>query len=85
MEIIITTLKDTENKNTHYTEDSKDAKIKSLEFRNRQLEEENKLLLSMLAVALGNRTICIREESLNREPHFIIGENLGGDILISCR
>lgn len=82
MELIITTL---EHQNTLYTEDSKDAKMKYLEFRNRQLEEENKLLLSMLAEALGNRTICIREETLNREPKFRIGENLGGDILISCR
>lgn len=83
MEIIITTLN--ENQNTLNTEDSKDAKVKYLELKNRQLEEENKLLLSMLAEALGNRTIVIREEALERKPHFVIGENLGGDVIISCR
>lgn len=83
MELIITTL-NKENENTFNAED-KDARIKYLEFKNRQLEEENELLLSMLAEALGNRTIVIREESLNRKPQFRIGENLGGDILISCR
>lgn len=84
MEIIITTPK-MENQNTFSEESSKDGKIKYLEFKNRQLEEENKLLLAMLAEALGNRTIVVREETLERKPHFVIGENLGGDILISCR
>lgn len=84
MEIIITTLKDSENKNAHYTEDSS-AKIKYLEFRNRQLEEENKLLLAMFAEALGRRTVVIREERLERTPQFRIEENMGGDILISVK
>lgn len=82
MELIITTL---ENQNAHNMEESNNAKVKYLEFKNRQLEEENKLLLAMLAEALGNRTIVIREEALERKPHFVIGENLGGDVIISCR
>ena len=83
MELIITTLN--KNESEFNIEDSKDAKIKYLEFKNRQLEEENKLLLAMLAEAVGRRTIVIREEVLERRPHFRIEENMGGDILISCR
>lgn len=83
MELIITTLN--KNESEFNMEDSKDAKIKYLEFKNRQLEEENKLLLAMLAEAVGRRTIVIREEVLERRPHFRIEENMGGDILISCR
>ena len=83
MEFIITTLN--KNESEFNMEDSKDAKIKYLEFKNRQLEEENKLLLAMLAEAVGRRTIVIREEVLERRPHFRIEENMGGDILISCR
>ena len=82
MELIITTL---ENQNTPNMEESNNAKVKYLEFKNRQLEEENKLLLAMLAEALNGRTIVIREEALERKPHFVIGENLGGDVIISCR
>ena len=84
MEVIITKLKDMNNKEI-FEMDAKNAKIKHLEFRNRQLEEENKLLLAMLAEALDGRTIVVREETLERKPRFKIGENLGGDILISCR
>ena len=84
MELIITTL-DMENQNTFNMEESKDAKIKYLEFKNRQLAKENELLLSLLAEALGNRTVVIREESLERKPRFKVGENLGGDVIISCR
>ena len=83
MELIITALN--KNESEFNMEDSKDAKIKYLEFKNRQLEEENKLLLAMLAEAVGRRTIVIREEVLERRPHFRIEENMGGDILISCR
>ena len=83
MELIITTLN--KNESEFNIEDSKDAKIKYLEFKNRQLEEENKLLLAMLAEAVGRRTVVIREEVLERRPHFRIEENMGGDILISCR
>ena len=82
MEIIITTL---ENQNAHNMEETNNAKAKYLEFKNRQLKEENKLLLAMLAEALNGRTIVIREEALERKPHFVIGENLGGDVIISCR
>lgn len=83
MELVITTLN--KNENAFNTEDSKDGKIKYLEFKNKQLEEENKLLLAMLAESLGKRTVIIREEALERKPHFRIEENMGGDILISCR
>lgn len=79
MELIIATL---ENQNTIDTEN---PKVKRLEFRNRQLEEENKLLLAMLAEALAGRTVVIREEVLERRPRFKIEENMGGDIIISCR
>lgn len=77
MEIIIS--------NKDNFESSKDGKIKYLEFRNKQLEEENRMLLAMLAESLGKRTIVIREEALERKPHFRIEENLSGDILISCK
>lgn len=80
MEIIIATPITKESVN-----ESKDGKIKYLEFKNRQLEEENKLLLAMLAEALNGKSIVIREETLERKPKFKIGENLGGDIIISCR
>lgn len=79
MELIIATL---ENQNTF---DIENSKVKRLEFRNRQLEEENKLLLAMLAEALAGRTVVIREEALQRRPRFKIEENMGGDIIISCR
>lgn len=65
--------------------ESKDGEIKYLRFKNKQLEEENKLLLAMLAEALNGKSIVIREETLERKPKFKIGENLGGDVIISCR
>lgn len=80
MEIIIATPNMKESAN-----DFKDGRIKYLEFKNKQLEEENRLLLAMLAEALDGRSIVIREETLERKPRFKIGENLGGDIIISCR
>lgn len=66
-----------------YREDAGNAEIKYLKLKNRQLQEENKTLLAMLAEAIGNRTICIKEETLERKPHFILDENIGGDVLIS--
>lgn len=70
-------------------EDCKDTEIKYLKFKNRQLEEKNKFLLAMLAEALGNRTIVIREESLEEtlehEPRFKVEENLEGDMIIRRR
>ena len=82
MELIITTL-NREDQNVHAGDT--DGRIKYLEFRNKQLEEENQLLLAMLAEALDGRTIVVREETLERKPRFKIGENLGGDVIISCR
>lgn len=84
MEFIVTTLKDTD-KQKMFDADSKNAKIKYLEFKNRQLEEENEALLAILAEALGNRVIVVRKETLKRKPYFRIEENLAGDILISRR
>ncbi len=79
MELIVATF---ENQNTI---DMENPKVKRLEFRNRQLEEENKLLLAMLAEVLGKRRVVIHEEALERRPRFKIEENMGGDIIISCR
>lgn len=65
------------------TAPEENAKTKYLEFKNRQLAEENELLRAMLFEAIGNRIIVIREENLNREPRFRVDENLGGDVLLS--
>lgn len=62
--------------------DSKDSEIKYLKFKNRQLIEENKFLLAMLGEAIGNRTIVISEEVLERKPRFKVEENLEGDMII---
>lgn len=78
MEIIIAPMRESEN-------ESMDGRIKYLEFKNRQLEEENRLLLAMLAEALDGKSIVVREETLERKPKFKIGENLGGDVIITCR
>lgn len=84
MEIIISTpnkdYEEAENFNADY-----ETRIKYLEFKNRQLEQENKLLLAMLAESIGKRTVVIREERLERIPQFRIEENMGGDILISVK
>lgn len=61
------------------------GKIKVLEHENRQLKAEKQLLLSLLAEAIGGRTIVIREESMSQNPRFKFDENLGGDLLISLR
>ena len=65
--------------------DSKDSEIKYLKFKNRQLIEENKFLLAMLGEAIGNRTIVISEEVLERKPRFKVEENLEGDMIIRRR
>ena len=79
MEIIIATpMRESEN-------ESMNGRIKYLEFKNKQLEEENRLLLAMLAEALDGKSIVVREETLERRPKFKIGENLGGDVIITCR
>ena len=82
MELIITpNHEETDMFNTD-SMDSKDSEIKYLKFKNRQLIEENKFLLAMLGEAIGNRTIVISEEVLERKPRFKVEENLEGDMII---
>lgn len=49
---------------------------------NRRLRRDKQLLLDMLAEAIGEEVIVVREDNLGRPHRFHVNENLGGEILV---